>query len=194
VIHHIFSNQFYSLITPPNKEDILSALKNFKVDSQETKNIKWSEKLPNIKVESLYPDEVLPFLIPSLKIFFEQLRVPEIPIRLLTIWKNTYRKEGYQEVHSHLSLNGDVHLSGCIFLDDFHPQDGKFYFYNRHACEISSPWRKILNENATEYVVYVPTPKRGDIIFFPADMLHGVYAHKSGKIRQTISFNIGMNL
>ena len=85
MIHHIFSNQFYSLITPPNKEDILSALKNFKVDSQETKNIKWSEKLPNIKVESLYPDEVLPFLIPSLKIFFEQLRVPEIPIRLLTI-------------------------------------------------------------------------------------------------------------
>ena len=193
MIHHIFSNQFYSLITPPNKEEILSASKSFKVNNNLTKQIGWKEKLVNLKVEGLYEDDIFPLLIPSLNIFFEQLGVSEIPVKLLAVWRNTYRKDGYQELHNHLNNNGTVHLSGCIFLDDCHPRDGKFYFYNRHICEISPPWRKILKQNRYYFDVYEPIYKKGDILFFPSEMLHGVYPHKSGNSRQTISFNIGMN-
>ena len=119
VIHHIFSNQFYSFITPPNKEDILSALKSAKVNKKETEDIRWNENLTNVKVESLYPDDIFPFLIPSLEIFFQQLRVSEVPLKLIEIWRNTYGRGGHQEIHDHLDLNGDTHLSGCVFLDDY---------------------------------------------------------------------------
>ena len=182
-------------MTPPNKEDILSALKSAKINKEATKGIRWDEKLINIKVESLYPDDLFQFLHPSLQIFFQELRVSaDVSLQLIEIWKNTYGRGGFQELHDHLELDGRVDISGCIFLDDYHPECGRFYFRNRHASELSPSWKKILTKSNTEYVVYIPHYKRGDIIFFPADMLHGVYAHKSGKTRQTVSFNIGMNL
>ena len=62
-------------MTPPNKEDILSALKSAKINKEATKGIRWDEKLINVKVESLYPDDLFQFLQPSLQIFFQQFFV-----------------------------------------------------------------------------------------------------------------------
>ena len=192
-MHFIFPSQFYSLISPPNKEDILSALKSAKVDKEKTKSLLWNKNLINVKVELLYPDDLFKFLIPSLQLYFKEFGVNEVPVRLVEIWKNTYTKGGYQEVHDHLGPSGIVDIAGCIFLDDYHPEYAKFFFHNRHSCEISPAWRRLFDRNKTSFNNYIPTYKKGDIMFFPANMPHGVYPHKSRKTRQTVSFNIGMN-
>jgi len=189
----IFPSQFYSLISPPNKEDILSALKSAKVDKEKTKSLLWNKHLFNVKVESLYPDDFVKFLMPSLQLYFKELGVDVVSVSLIEIWKNTYTKGGCQEVHDHLGPSGIVDISGCIFLDDYHPEYAKFFFHNRHSCEISPAWKKLFDKNKTSFNNHIPTYKKGDIMFFPANMLHGVYPHKSEKTRQTVSFNIGMN-
>ena len=50
-MHFIFPSQFYSLISPPNKEDILSALKSAKVDKEKTKSLLWNKNLINVIID-----------------------------------------------------------------------------------------------------------------------------------------------
>ena len=190
MIHNTFIHSFHSLIDPPNKDELLHALENAPLTKDQ--DFEWTL---NCSVTTERLDLDLDVFFPSLDLFFKDLEAnANLNISLHEVWRNTYSKGYFQELHDHLELDGRVDISGCIFLDDYHPECGRFYFRNRHASELSPSWKKILTKSNTEYVVYIPHYKRGDIIFFPADMLHGVYAHKSGKTRQTVSFNIGMNL
>ena len=77
-------------------------------------------------------------------------------IELLDIWRNTYQKGGFQEIHDHLvgavpeSVSPfygaeEADLSGCFFLEDYHPEASTFYFHNRHASELNVVWRKFMS-------------------------------------------------
>ena len=191
MIHHIFSKQFYSLITPPNKQDILNNLETAKINPE--KSVEWNSNC-DVCVESLYPNELLSVLLPSVDIFFGQLGLQQTSFYLNDIWRNIYRKGGHQEVHNHLDVDGKNHISGCIFLDDFDSEAGKFYFLNRYDNEFTPFWRKLYDNNKEAYRGYVVTPQKCDIIFFPSDMLHGVYVHELENPRQTVSFNITIDL
>ena len=43
MIQPIFSNNFYSLISAPNKDEIFETLKNIKVDRKATDQISWND-------------------------------------------------------------------------------------------------------------------------------------------------------
>ena len=166
MINQIFPNYFYSLITPTNKEEILKAAKNAKID----KNLK-REGVPTHRQSFLFPEELGSFLVPSVQKFFKELgHKDKTEVTLQSIWKNVYEKGQYQNMHDHLYGYDNADLSASLFLEDDHPNASRFYFYHFNA-----------------YWIY---PKAGDILFFPSHMLHGVTPHNLEKPRETISFNM----
>ena len=188
MIVNIFPNNFYSLISAPNKEEIFKEFENLKVDRKKSEEVTWNRNC-NVKVEVLYPDQVIKFLRPTLDIFFSQFNF-SVGVNVDQIWRNTYERGGFQEIHDH-SGYGD--LSGCLFLEDSRSSDGKFYFYNRHGSEVNMVWNKLLKSSTfgcIESVNYNLAPKAGDVLLFPSYMLHGVTPHNSKKPRRTVSFNI----
>ena len=188
MIVSIFPNNFYSLISAPNKEEIFKEFENPKVDRKKSEGVRWNQYC-NVKVDALYPDQVAKFLKPTLDIFLAQFNF-SVEVNIDQIWRNTYERGGYQEIHDH-SEHGD--LSGCLFLGDIRSSDGKFYFYNRHGSEVKTVWKKLLNSStfgAIDMMNYCVAPKAGDVLLFPSYMLHGVTPHNSKKPRRTVSFNI----
>ena len=86
----IFPSYFCSLITPPNKDEMLKGIKNAKIDKKQ--EISWN-KICRVKVDVLHPDEIIALLSPSLSMFFREWGFGERKIELLNVWKNTLRKE-----------------------------------------------------------------------------------------------------
>ena len=186
MIVSIFPNNFYSLISAPNKEEIFKEFENPKVDRKESEAVTWNRNC-DVKVEVLYPDQVAKFLKPTLDIFLAQFNYP-VEVNVDQIWRNTYERGGYQEIHDH-SGGGDV--SGCVFLEDFDPEAGKFYFYNRHASEMGAKWRYLLmGDKMDEMLSKVIVHDAGDVLLFPSYVLHGVTLHRLRRPRTTISFNM----
>ena len=182
---HIFSNSFYLLFSLPNKKEVFESVTNSQyVNKELTSRIKWNENC-RVEVEELYPNKVGHVLVPSIELFLEHIGAKK-SVKLLDIWKNTYNKDGFQEIHDH--VDNEVQLSGCIFLEDQTKDTSRFYFYNRHNTELVM-WKEIMNDQTLNHS-WSPNIKAGDIIFFPSYMLHGVTPHKLRKPRTTISFNL----
>ena len=182
---HIFSKSFYLLFDIPNRKEVFETLTNPKyIDKEATSRIKWNEGC-RVKVESLDPKKVGYVLVPSIDLFLQHIGAKK-SVKLLDIWKNTYNKDSFQEIHDH--VDNEAQLSGCIFLEDQTKDTSKFYFYNRDNTELTL-WREIMNDERLQNK-WFPNIKAGDIIFFPSYMLHGVTPHKLSKPRTTISFNL----
>ena len=189
MIQQIFSNYLYSLITPPNKEEILLS-KDIGVEEVDVDKAQWIQNC-QVKVEHINPADISSLLTPSIQIFYNQLELKSrLEIELTLAWKNTYTKGSYQEIHDHLHTDENADISGCIFLEDFHPDASHFFLYNRHCSEISPSWGKIMEEMELPFKSHVIIPKAGDIIFFPSYMLHGVTPHRMEEPRTTIAFNL----
>lgn len=101
------------------------------------------------------------------------------------VWKNTYHRYYHQESHSHPNSE----LSFVIFMNDYSENDAKFYFLNERNRVTSTTWLSL--SEGMEDSIYIE-PKKGDILFFPSHMIHGVTPHQSDIPRITISGNISL--
>ena len=119
---------------------------------------------------------------PSIESFFSELPSPPFKIQMDDIWRTSYKRGGFQEIHDHLPSD----LSGVIFLDDIEDDFGQFYFHHRHHSEWSAEWRSLFFPESRLHL----KGKRGQVLFFPSHMLHGVTIHRSDKLRRTVAFNI----
>ena len=184
---HIFSKSFYLLFDIPNRKEVFETITNPKyIDKELSSKIKWNEEC-RVKVDVLYPDKVGHVLFPSIDLFLKHIGVKKsVKVKLLDIWKNTYNKDSFQEIHDH--VDSESQFSGCIFLEDQTKDTSKFYFYNRDNTELTL-WREIMNDERLGNKWW-PDVKAGDIILFPSYLLHGVSPHKLRKPRTTISFNL----
>tara|TARA_B100000902_G_C27075151_1_gene796011 strand:+ start:294 stop:881 length:588 start_codon:yes stop_codon:yes gene_type:complete len=191
MIQVIFPNQFYYSITSPNKKELVDGIKNAKVDKIRSSTITWNS-ICGVEVQSLYPNEILPLLYPSLELFFKDLEIDK-KIVMTDVWRNTYKRGTFQDIHSHVSdkLNSNPFndLSGCVFLEDSRDDFGSFYFFNRYA-DLSPPWKEIFQNKGLDCTSISVNYKAGDVIFFPSSMLHGVTVQQSQNLRRTLSFNI----
>ena len=102
------------------------------------------------------------------------------------VWKNTYHRYYHQEQHDHQGYE----LSFVIFMNDFHQDDAHFYFVNERNRVTPPDWTDMCYGMPDDLII---EPKRGDILFFPSHMLHGVTPHKSDNPRITISGNISIH-
>ena len=125
---------------------------------------------------------------PVLDQFFNEmgLNVDGLNLFLHEIWRNTYTKGFFQEIHDHFPHS----LSGVVFLTDEQEGDGKFYFYHRHGSEVSKEWIELGFIGERKFV----KAERGKVILFPSHMLHGVSQHNLKQPRQTVSFNMKVKI
>ena len=189
MIQTIFPHYFYSIISPPNKKELIRSLNN--VAASSLNRPEWANGC-EIRVKSLDPQSVGPILQDTLVTYFGELGINFCPqVELLSVWKNTYNKGYYQEIHDHHTTEG-CHLSGVVFFDDWVEGASKFYFYNKFFAELPTSWLKIVNQNELTSHAFFIKPKAGDIILFPSYMLHGVTMHKINQKRTTVAFNISL--
>ena len=99
------------------------------------------------------------------------------------VWKNTYHRYYHQETHDHRGYE----ISFVIFLNDSQENDAKFYFVNERNRLTAELWEDISSMMPDSIPI---EGKKGDIVFFPSHMLHGVSPHKSDTPRVTVSGNI----
>jgi len=179
----IFHNHFYSLVTPPNKEQLLDKISTLKPSNYQ--HIPWYQKERGTKHERVDHDDILVELSPSIKIFFEELGInPQVSMKITDIWTNVYSWGSYQEIHDHHRAD----LIAVVFVEDNHKDASQFFFYNRHQSEVTYFW-----ESHLQTMHHVIEPKRGDVLLFPGWMLHGVTTHQRKKQRKTLSLNINIH-
>ena len=95
-------------------------------------------------------------------------------------WLNLYKRKDFQEIHAH----HPCHLSSVFFANDGEGFS-KFYFSDRHSNDIHPKLGKLIGYKPINVVEY----EKGDILFFPSHLLHGLSSHNSDVIRKTLSFN-----
>ena len=76
-------------------------------------------------------------------------------------------------------------------MNDYQENDAKFYFVNERDRVTSNNWTNLCSGATGAMPDNLEIePDKGDILFFPSHMLHGVSPHKSDTPRITISGNM----
>ena len=177
-----FCNDFYSIVSPENKNEIIEhCLNAVELPEQE---FEWGEHCLSEKVHlklTGFSDLLKTNIIKTLSEIIDV----RYAYSLNEVWKNTYYRYYHQESHSHPNSE----LSFVIFMNDYQENDAKFYFLNERNRVTSTTWLSL--SEGMEDSIYVE-PKKGDILFFPSHMIHGVTPHQSDIPRITISGNISL--
>jgi len=175
-----FWNDFYSIVNPENKNEIIEhCLNAVELPQQE---FKWGEHCLSEKVYlklTGFSDLLKPSII---EVLSEVIDV-HYGFSVYEIWKNTYHRYYHQESHSHTGSD----LSFVIFMNDYKENNAKFYFLNERSRVTSDTWTGLSDTMGDSISI---EPERGDILFFPSHMLHGVTPHQSDTPRITVSGNI----
>ena len=186
MLQTIFLTDFYTLIQIPNKEEVFEACEN--VVLSEDQDCTWNE-LCTLKVENLSFHPLDKLLAPSIELSLKNLNVSHLGFEMKSIWKNTYHKGYFQEMHDHCDGGeNSPHLSAVIFLEDHVPNSAQFYFFNTN--QVAKNFGIVLEWDMLCKTHYYLSPKKGDMIMFPSYVFHGVSPHKIKTPRHTISFNL----
>ena len=170
----LFPSNFYTLISPENKDELVEVGNS--VDLHENQEFTWGGEC-NVTKERIKIGKIAQLLIPALQTFFEEIEIP-FNVQVEEGWRNTYKKEEFQDVHYH----PEADLSAVLFLTE---NDGEFYFYNRNSVEVSKVWRDSLYLDIKHI-----NASKGDVLFFPSHILHGVSPNRSEFVRRTVSINM----
>ena len=179
-----FWNDFYSIVNPENKNEIIEHCLDPSLELPKEK-IQWGENCISEKVSlklTGFTELLKPYVI---EVLSEVINVG-YTFTLEEVWKNTYHRWYHQEQHDHQGYE----LSFVIFTNDYHIDDATFYFCNEKNRVTSTNWIDMSKGMPDDLII---EPKRGDILFFPSHMLHGVSPHKSDNPRVTISGNISID-
>ena len=177
-----FWNDFYSIVKPENKNEIIEhCLNAIELPKQD---FDWGDECLSEKVYiklTGFTEILKPYIIKVLSEVVDEGMAYGFSVD--EVWKNTYHRYYHQEVHDHQGYE----LSFVIFLTDFHKDDAKFYFVNERTRLTAELWGDVSGLMPDSLPV---EGKKGDIVFFPSHMLHGVSPHKSDNPRVTVSGNI----
>tara|TARA_B100000287_G_scaffold365143_1_gene359728 strand:- start:6492 stop:7013 length:522 start_codon:yes stop_codon:yes gene_type:complete len=167
----LFPDHYYYQYKAPNADDFIDRLnREHNVDNSQ---FPWGKDC-EVDLIRLGWEEYFKYLTPSMDLLRKDMSgIYEFSI--CDPWLNLYKKGGFQECHDHK----DADLA-CVF---FLQEDYNFYFVNRNV-NLS----RVFNQPDRQMI----SAERGDILFFPAHMLHGVTPNRSDDIRKTFSCNFWM--
>ena len=177
-----FWNDFYSIVKPENKNEIIEhCLNAIELPKQD---FEWGDECLSEKVYlklTGFTELLKPYIIEVLS----ELVDDDIPYGFSVdeVWKITYHRYYHQEQHDHQGYE----LSFVIFLTDYHEDDARFYFVNERTRLTAELWGDVSGLMPDSLPI---KGEKGDIVFFPSHMLHGVSPHKSDNPRVTVSGNI----
>jgi len=178
-MNKIFQTNFFVKFKAPNFKEFSEKIESIEVEN--TPNFSWGE-FCNVDKSSQRWQDWMDIICPSLDIFSKELNYRGDYI-IRDPWINFYSKGSFQEPHDHLYC--DI---ACVFFMNTGSDFSKFYFRDRYSNGISPSIREVLQYSDT----YCPEISAGDIMFFPAHLLHGVSPHKSSTIRKTFSTNLDL--
>tara|TARA_S200000501_G_scaffold249630_1_gene233865 strand:- start:54 stop:635 length:582 start_codon:yes stop_codon:yes gene_type:complete len=178
-----FWNDFFSLISPENRNEIIEHCMNPELELPK-QDFEWGEQCLSEKVYlklTGFTELLKPYLIEVLSEVIDG----DIPYGFSVdeVWKNTYHRYYHQEQHDHRGFE----LSFVIFMNDYQENDAQFYFVNERCRLTAESWGDI---SALMPDTIPIEGKKGDIVFFPSHMLHGVSPHQSDNTRITVSGNV----
>ena len=179
-----FYNDFYSLTIPENIDEIVKHCLDPALELPKEK-FEWGDNCISEKV-SLKLTGFTELLKPYIISVLSEVVDANYTFTLDEVWKNTYHRYYHQEVHDHTGYE----LSFVIFMNDTQENDAKFYFVNERN-RVTPTTLIDMSEGMPDDLII--EGKRGDILFFPSHMLHGVSPHKSDNPRITISGNISID-
>ena len=177
-----FWNDFYSLIKPENKNEIIEHCLNAIELPKE--DFDWGDECLSEKVYlklTGFTEILKPYVIKVLSEVVDEGMAYGFSVE--EVWKNTYHRYYHQEQHDHQGYE----LSFVIFLSDYHEDDARFYFVNERTRLTAELWGDVSGLMPDSLPI---EGEKGDIVFFPSHMLHGVSPHKSDNPRITVSGNI----
>ena len=178
-----FWNDFFSVISPENRNEIIEHCMNPELELPK-QDFEWGEQCLSEKVYlklTGFTELLKPYLIEVLSEVIDG----DIPYGFSVdeVWKNTYYRYYHQEQHDHRGFE----LSFVIFMNDYQENDAQFYFVNERCRLTAESWGDI---SALMPDTIPIEGKKGDIVFFPSHMLHGVSPHQSDNTRITVSGNV----
>ena len=180
-----FYNDFYSLISPENKDEIIEHCMNPDLELPK-EEFQWGDECLSEKVY-LKLTGFTEILKPSIIEVLTEVIDGDIPYGFAVeeVWKNTYHRYYHQEQHDHLGYE----LSFVIFMNDSQENAARLYFVNERIRVTSPSWIDMSTLMGDNFSI---EERKGDIIFFPSHMLHGVSPHRLDTPRTTISGNISV--
>lgn len=182
-MQYIFQSNFIIRIKPPNLDELLSKLNEYDHNHVDNSRFNWGEYCKVDKVP-LDIDEMMPYVIPSVDCISKELKYSG-GYTIDNPWINLYSKGSFQEVHDHFPW-----ALACVFFINDGEDFSKFYIKDRNNVNTSRDLQEILyNLNGYNVASHLNV-REGDMIVFPANILHGVTAHNSDVIRKTFSFNL----
>lgn len=180
MLRPVFCNYFYSKFFPENYTELLDYFDNPEKSSNQ--KFLWGKNCNVGKERLKKTDEVLNLLKSSINDFFKIFKFdPPNKIEIEDIWKCVYDRGSYQETHDHCGSD----LTGVFFLTDWEEGASEFFFKDRHNSELTEFWHSNYSYDSTK-IKY----EKGEILYFPSYMLHGVTQHQSEVTRKVISFNL----
>lgn len=178
----LFPTTFFFKYEIPNFVELLEFHEKYVTEKSNT-DFGWNIYC-NVKTSSIPVKEALPIIKPSLELLSKDIG----PFRFMIpdVWVNTYGKGSFQEVHDH----SENDFAAVFFLnqgDDF----GEFYIKDRSSPLLSAQMKKQFGYVDTIRSSDINVQK-GEVIFFPGHVLHGVTPHLSDEVRKTIATNISL--
>ena len=181
-----FWNDFFSLISPENQNEIIEHCMNPALELPK-EEFEWGDECLSEKVHlklTGFTELLKPYVIEVLSEVIDEGTPYGFSVE--EVWKNTYHRYYHQEQHDHQGFE----LSFVIFMNDYQENDAKFYFVNERTRLTSESWGDVSALMSDSLPI---EGKKGDIVFFPSHMLHGVSPHQSDNPRVTISGNISID-
>jgi hypothetical protein len=174
----LFQSNFYVKFKAPNSQDLINYIESIDQSLINNQMFDWGTLSSSDKI-ALKSQELMEFISPNINELHERLK-NKFSYILYDPWLNLYKRKDFQEIHAHHPR----HLSSVFFANDGEGFS-KFYFSDRHSNDTHPKLDKLIGYKAINVVEY----EKGDILFFPSHILHGLSSHNSDVIRKTLSFN-----
>jgi len=109
--------------------------------------------------------------------FCQEIEIPRHNLVIDDMWYETARQYDNHPIHNH----GAYGYSACWYVDFDNTEHTGTVFY--------SPFNNFLNGNTIDYQ---PNVTEGDLVLFPATIMHETFYNESSKNRTVVSFNVSI--
>jgi len=177
----LFSTSFYYQFTPPNVDELLEKIDECKESDINNSEFEWGKECIVDRIPLRWQPWI-ELLEPSLEHLGKLLNA-SFNYVMFDPWVNYYKRGSFQEIHDHA-----MHDMACVFFANSGEDFSKFMILDRNSTNISENMKKLIGYKNVRYVDY----KKGDIIFFPGSLLHGVSPHNNDEPRKTFACNFNV--
>ena len=174
---------FYFKYRAPNAGNFIEVLESHSEEQIDNSKFRWGEQCI-VDTIPLKQGDYHDLLQPSLKLLGNEIN-SNFRYLMQDPWLNCYKRGSFQEIHDH--AGNDL---SCVFFVNSCAGFSEFFFFDRNSALLSKPMKYLVNYENISKVEY----EAGDILFFPAHMLHGVTPHKSDIVRKTFSVNFNLDV